>query len=251
MTSDLIQNIMITNKTRQSNKRVDLTREQGFLDGSRDIFDLLDNKYDKTPAAAPLPKSVTDLLRSAYTAIETAENTIANQNERIKRLEGLLTTDELTGLTNRRGFMDALAGETDRMNRGQSEGGLLIMIDLDRFKALNDTYGHAAGDEALRVVGQYLKSQIRDMDTAARLGGDEFVLLFPNTNKTKTFKRAQALRAGLNALTFDFNGKTLPIHGSLGLKDYLPGSKINDIIHQADLALYEDKKSRKEKEKQK
>lgn len=249
MTSDLIQNIMITNKARRSDKRVELTREQGFLDGSRDIFDLLDRKQENTPTHAPLPKNVTDLLRAAYDAIETAENTISNQNNRIKRLESLLTTDELTGLTNRRGFMEALASETDRMKRGQSEGGLLIMIDLDRFKALNDTYGHAAGDEALRVVGRYLKEQVRDMDTAARLGGDEFVLLFPNTNKTKTFKRAQALRDGLNTLKFNYNGNILSIYGSLGLKDYTQDSKINDVIHDADLALYEDKKIRKEAKK--
>lgn len=244
MTTDLIQNIMLANKGRLG-APVDLTREPRFLDGSHDIFDLLDGKHQSTNNF-PLPKNVTDLLRAAYDAIETAEKTIANQNKRIQTLEGLLTLDELTGLHNRRGFTEALTSETDRMKRGQSEGGLLIMIDLDRFKTLNDTYGHAAGDEALRVVGQYLQSQIRDMDTAARLGGDEFVLLLPNTNKKKAFKRAQSIRDGLNALAFTFGDKILPIHASLGLKDYTNACSISDVLHEADLSLYENKKQRKE-----
>lgn len=243
MTSDLMQNIIIANKMHAREARVELTREKGFLDGSRDIFDLLDHRHE--PQNQPLPKNITDLLRAAYDAIETAESTIANQNNRIKTLEDLLTIDELTGLTNRRGFMSALAGETDRMNRGQSQGGLLIMIDLNLFKQINDTHGHAAGDEALRVVGTFLKTQIRDMDVAARLGGDEFVLLFPNSNKKKIFKRAKTLRDDLNALSFVFEGKTIPIRAGLGLKDYLPGCNIDHIIHQADMALYADKKAEK------
>lgn len=244
MTSDLIQNIMIANKTRRSGKGVDITREQGFLDGSHDIFDLLD-RNQKPDLALPLPKNVTDLLRAAYSAIENAEKTISNQNQRIQILESLLTTDELTGLCNRRGFMAALAAETDRTNRGLSQGGLLIMIDLDQFKLINDTYGHAAGDEALRKTSDYLKSQVRDMDTAARLGGDEFVILFPNTNKTKAFKRAQGIRHGLNNLSFEYNGKTIPIRGSLGLKDYNIGSVLSDVLLGADANLYHDKELRK------
>lgn len=246
-----IQNVISDKKRALINHRLELTHDQGFVDGARDIFDILANKnapQEKSEKAAhtPLPQHITDLLRTAYQAIEKAEDTISNQNARIKALEGLLTTDELTGLCNRRGLLDALARESDRMTRGQSSGGLLIMIDLDLFKDINDTHGHAAGDAALRKVAAFLLEHVRDMDVAARLGGDEFVLLLPNATKSMIFNRATQIRKGLNALSFAFDGKTIPVRASLGLKDYIPGCNIDHILHAADQDLYADKNRRKQ-----
>lgn len=192
------------------------------------------------------PTHLTDLLKNAYKKLKKAEKDIATKNARIVELERILTVDELTGLTNRRGFYKNFEAELDRVNRGQNKGGLLIMIDLDRFKAINDTFGHAAGDEALRVVGTFLQNNIRAMDCAARLGGDEFVLMLSDTRIAHAMKRAQKIGDRLNALNFDWKGTHITLHGSLGLKEFHEGDTIESIISQADAGMYENKAERQE-----
>ncbi|MBI1300884.1 MAG: diguanylate cyclase [Alphaproteobacteria bacterium] len=187
-----------------------------------------------------------EMLRTAYRLLETAEQSILEKETRIKKLESLLTTDELTGLSNRRGFYTSFKGELDRTNRGHNEGGLLIMIDLDEFKSINDTYGHPAGDHALKTVGTFLQSQIRAMDVAARIGGDEFIVLFSNTSISKALQRAQTMGRHLNSLHFYWNDQKIKIKASLGLREYKPGDTIDNIIADADKGLYEDKERRKE-----
>lgn len=193
----------------------------------------------------PEPMPMTDILRSAYVRLKKAEDEIALRNKRIKVLEQMLTVDELTGLTNRRGFYTAFEAELDRVNRGQNTGGLFIMIDLDRFKTINDTYGHAAGDEALRVVGEFLAGSIRAMDCAARLGGDEFVLMLSNTCIAKAMGRAKQIGQDLNALNFSWDGADISLHGSLGLKEFSKGDTIESIVAAADHGMYADKAARK------
>ena len=185
------------------------------------------------------------LLNHAHRMIETAENTIKEQNKRIHSLETIATTDELTGIKNRRGFFEAFAGELDRCDRGLSEGGLLMLIDLDNFKAINDTHGHQAGDASLRLVARTLQNEVRMMDTAARLGGDEFVLIFSNTNKQSIAPRAQALAWQLNHLSLAWYGEEIPVRASLGLQPYKAGDDMDKIFNAADSALYADKFRRK------
>lgn len=177
-------------------------------------------------------------LNEAYRKIEQAE-------KRIGFLEAAATTDELTGLANRRGFYEAFMGEVDRCGRGQSAGGLLVMIDLDNFKAINDTYGHAAGDAALRLVAKNLKAEVRAMDMAARLGGDEFVLLLSNANKRQAAARAQDLGWRLGHLVLVWRGEEIPVRASLGLKDFGPGERPDWIFDAADKALYAQKRARR------
>lgn len=177
--------------------------------------------------------------------LESAERKIAEQAERIAQLEQLATLDELTGLMNRRGFYDVFLREIDRTTRGHSHGGLLIIIDLDNFKMVNDTYGHPAGDAALRLVAKTLKSNSRVMDACGRLGGDEFVLLLANTERDKALVRAQNLIRQLNSLTLVWYGTEIPIRASLGLKDYKGNDKLEDIFGAADNSLYTQKRANK------
>src|SRR5690606_4208354 len=123
----------------------------------------------------------------------------------------------------------------------QSEGGLLILIDLDNFKAINDTYGHQAGDAALKLVAATLSADIRLMDTAARLGGDEFVLLLANTDRIKAAARARDLIGRLNALSLIWLGAEIPVRASLGLREYTSGDTAERIFGDADTAMYESK----------
>ena len=179
------------------------------------------------------------LLNQANTKLEQAE-------KRLAELEELATKDDLTGLHNRRGFIEAFERELDRAARGQSEGGLVILIDLDNFKAINDTHGHAAGDAALKVFANALNNEIRNMDVASRLGGDEFALLFANADKKKTAARAQALAARLNNVSLIWNGIEIPVRASLGMKVYKAGDSIKRIFADADARMYDLKRKTKE-----
>lgn len=181
------------------------------------------------------------LLKQAEKSLAGAQAQLKEQAERIRHLEAIATTDELTGIHNRRGFFTQFHKELDRAARGQSEGGLLILIDLDNFKTINDTHGHPAGDAALKLVARTLAADIRVMDTAARLGGDEFVLLLANTNRDKAAIRARDLVARLNALSLVWYGTEIPVRASLGLREYNPGDKAERIFKDADTAMYASK----------
>ena len=188
------------------------------------------------------------LLKQAYQLIERSEAKIKAQKSQIADLNRVSTTDELTGILNRRGFFAAFERELDRINRTDMPkdcvGGLLIMIDLDNFKLINDTYGHQAGDAALQLVAKTLQNDIRKMDLVARLGGDEFVLLFTNTDKSQATTRAQFLIKKLNNLSFIWKRQEIDVRASLGLKTYRKGAKAKHIFAAVDSNMYTDKQNK-------
>lgn len=208
--------------------------------GQKNIFRAL-----RPEAESAANGAVIDVLKSAYQRLKRAEQDIAQKEARIADLETLLTTDELTGLINRRGFIQNFQAELERVQRTHNQGGLLVMIDLDGFKAINDTYGHNAGDEALRVVGRFLKGSIRAMDCAARLGGDEFVLLLANTSIAQAMERARAIGNALNAVSFGWQGTRIEIGGSLGLQEFGPNDTLAEVMALADAGMYDDKAARR------
>lgn len=179
-----------------------------------------------------------DMLREANTALDEAHRQLGTQRTRIEHLEAIATTDELTGIVNRRGFVEAFDRELDRTTRGLTKGGLLLMIDLDNFKLINDTYGHAAGDAALRLVAETLKGTIRRMDLAGRLGGDEFVLLFSNADVMAAVDRAQQLAMRLNSLSLRWKGEKIAVRASIGMRAYAAGDTVDGVLHGADSSMY-------------
>lgn len=185
------------------------------------------------------------LLKQAHDMIEQSEQVIFDQQNRIRQLEKVAITDELTGILNRRGFYDAFTGEIERCNRGLVKGGVLVVIDLDNFKNINDTHGHAAGDAALRLVARMLQNEIRAMDAAARLGGDEFVLLLSHATKLDATDRAQNIGCKLNNLSLAWNGHEIPVRASLGLKEFGAGDTVHKVFNAADAGLYQQKEIRK------
>jgi len=190
-----------------------------------------------------------DMLKDSHIALEDANHQLALQRNRIQHLEALATTDELTGLVNRRGFTDSFERELDRTTRGLTKGGLLLMIDLDNFKNINDAHGHAAGDAALRLVAETLKSAIRRMDLAGRLGGDEFVLLFSNADVMAAVDRAQHLAIRLNSLVLRWKGERIPVRASIGMRPYAGGDTADGVMQGADSSMYAVKVSRAAKAK--
>lgn len=182
------------------------------------------------------------IVTQALAFADEAESRIVALNERIRHLEALAQTDELTGLLNRRGFHDVLHRNLLSAAR-YDETGLLAYIDLDNFKSVNDCCGHAAGDEVLRTVGTFLSRSIRATDYAARLGGDEFAVLFVRADHRPARERAREMLRGLGKLRIDCKTHHISVCASLGLAAYNGETQIEHLIEHADRAMYADKKN--------
>ncbi len=158
-------------------------------------------------------------------------------------------TDELTGLSNRRAFDDALNAELERSRRFGSEVGL-VLIDLDDFKRVNDTYGHPQGDVVLREVARVLRESSREVDHPARYGGEELAAVLPGTDLEGALNRAERIReliAQLRIPRLDGVG-TLTITASCGVASTRAGGvDARALVQAADSALYEAKRSGKNK----
>ena len=168
------------------------------------------------------------------------------QDQRITELEAMATTDELTSVLNKRGFESQLSQELS-IARRHGVGGIMIFVDLDEFKPINDTYGHAAGDEVLRAVSNILQGQVRETDVVGRLGGDEFAILLPRSNKRNGVRRAHDLDKKLNNAYASWNGTQIPIKASCGVHMYTSKAGLSELLEAADQAMYKIKMERKEK----
>ena len=203
------------------------------------------NMRDGTPSYNAVERvlgATVTMLNQTQAELEASRIQIEQLKFQLAELEMVATTDLLTGLKNRRGFEDAFARELDRTRRGKSIGGVLVVIDLDSFKAINDTYGHQAGDECLKLVAHILAQEIRVMDTASRLGGDEFVLLMSDSTPELLLTRVQNIAWKLNHLNLTWGDKNIAIHASVGMKPYLKGDTAEAIFAEADKSMYLDKK---------
>jgi diguanylate cyclase (GGDEF)-like protein len=147
--------------------------------------------------------------------------------------------DEVTGLFNRRYMEEMLERELQRATRAKCPVGI-IMLDVDHFKKINDTFGHEAGDIVLREIGECLLTQIREEDIACRFGGEEFTLIMPTASPAVTQQRAEQLREKMKRLTVQFHGQTLgPITVSQGVAAFPGhGASIQTLLRTADTALY-------------
>ena len=151
-------------------------------------------------------------------------------------------TDHLTGLANRRRFERQLRREIERTAR-YNHPFCLLLIDIDEFKQVNDTFGHKGGDDAIRQLAKTLQAGIRDVDLAARIGGDEFALVLPETRAIRGFEIADRLRRAIKATKIPAAGSaSTRITASFGIAESLSGDQtINELLARADAALYEAK----------
>ena len=159
-------------------------------------------------------------------------------------LRAKATTDELTRLANRRSLFERLAIEYERVQRNPGLRCCLLAIDIDHFKRVNDTWGHAAGDAVLRHVAQTMKQQTRRIDIAARIGGEEFIILLPDTSVENAQALAERIRASVENTPANTGGKQIAVTISIGLSAIHPEDR-NDqqALERADLALYAAKHS--------
>ncbi len=148
------------------------------------------------------------------------------------------TTDELTKVSNRRHFMELANNEIKRAIRFKRST-TIALIDLDHFKQINDTYGHAAGDKTLIAFTKIFQSHIREIDVFARFGGDEFILLLPETSQEQAYTVVERVRLALTTHPIDLNGKSVVLTFSSGITSLSDDQEaIDTLLNQADQALY-------------
>ncbi len=180
-----------------------------------------------------------DILRAlaAYTAI-------ALENEKLfSHVNTLATTDPLTGLINRRSIFAKAAGEFARYKR-YKEPLAIVMIDIDKYKSINDTYGHPAGDAVLVKVAEAFLAAIRTTDALGRIGGDEFLLLLPNTDLEGAMAMAKRVHNSVLNKVYLIEGQEICLKSSMGVAEpNLTDASIDDAIKRADYALYEAKEA--------
>ena len=177
-------------------------------------------------------------------AIHNAMEKVAlrRQIERQRReLERLATTDVLTGVFNRRVLLERLELELRRCRRYGTRL-CVLLLDVDHFKRVNDTYGHLAGDAVLVVLGHLLKTRVRGTDVAGRYGGEEFCVLLPETDLDPGRELAERLRQHLAAETFAAGETTFRVTCSVGVAHFHDAKqKVTDLLQAADEALYQAK----------
>jgi diguanylate cyclase (GGDEF)-like protein len=162
------------------------------------------------------------------------------------RLEGELrriaTTDELTGLLNRREFLDRAGREFSRSLR-YDDAITMLLLDVDRFKDINDQFGHAAGDEALRRLAQAGEECVRATDIFGRLGGDEFAVLLLETDIADAVRLAERLRSTLDDIVLDTDHGSVSFTVSIGVASRDSETTLDELMSRADRSLYRAKRA--------
>ena len=232
-------------------------------EGSCKVADLLELKvptrFDEITASCPDMEDMI-IIMSVYPFLDESENTIgilmvirdvtaeANLQDKYKVKSKQSITDKLTGLYNRAYFDSTLPKEVEKATQqpmGSANRNLsLVMIDIDHFKKVNDTYGHQAGDYIIEEVSAIIHSKFRSADIAFRYGGEEFIAILPSTDTFGARAAAEKIRQTIEEKNFVFEGTQIPLTSSFGVAQLITGEEpAKDCIARADAALYHAKES--------
>ncbi|MGM0631531.1 MAG: GGDEF domain-containing protein, partial [Pseudomonadota bacterium] len=159
---------------------------------------------------------------------------------RARVLEQLISKDGLTGLLKHAAIKEHATHELERARR---DGGVLsiVMLDIDHFKRVNDTYGHATGDTVIASLATLLRHRFRKTDIVGRYGGEEFMIILPNTNESDTFDVVDGIRKVFSEMEFTAQGETFYCTLSAGCicsEDFSSKASVSELIEAADKALY-------------
>ena len=182
---------------------------------------------------------MTERLRRSHAEVEAANNALQEQNQ---LLEMLAVTDSLTGVYNRKKLDDILTDQLARFRRNQRPFAVL-MLDLDNFKSINDTFGHAAGDSVLAHVAAILKQSVRNVDFVTRYGGEEFVIVLVETAWDAALDIAERIRAEVEVPHVGVTDELISVTVSLGVTHSRDGDGIEAVLARADQALYKAKRA--------
>ena len=173
------------------------------------------------------------------------ETRVRDLESDLRRLSDEVSTDALTQVANRRGLAQAFEAESARASRGDSAQLAVALIDIDNFKKLNDTLGHAAGDVALKSLASAVRERLRPVDHLARFGGEEFVVLLPGTPIQEAQQALTRLQRSLSASLFMHDGREVFVTFSGGVTAWRAGEALALTLERADEALYEAKRTGK------
>ena len=190
-----------------------------------------------------LTPAVRAALTSLLSEIDELRHEVGRLKAHLTEAEGLADRDPLTPLLNRRAFLRELRRVSAFAQRYDSPASL-IYFDLDGFKAVNDRFGHAAGDQALQAVAERLSANVRESDLVGRLGGDEFAVILVQTDAAAAQGKAAALAAGVSAEPVRCGEWLAPVKVSYGVRQIDPGMDPEQLLAEADAAMYAQKRAR-------
>jgi diguanylate cyclase (GGDEF)-like protein len=205
--------------------------ERDFSGDSSDVLAFLVNN-----TIAELGTRVAEAQRQAAEEKQRLEQLVA---DRTAELERLATTDALTGALNRRRLFEIAAAELARADRYEQPL-CLAMLDLDHFKSINDRYGHAVGDEALRAVTAVVRERLRSVDALGRYGGEELVVVLPQTARDAAQVALERIRAAVAEVRL-FTAPEARVYVSGGLVQAKKSESLDEALGRADAALYQAK----------
>lgn len=225
-------------------------------DGLEDTGSITAMKLDIESRIDFLNKNVAEYVSKEKERMKHAEETMGALNSQLNMLQEETAvlkqsveaeqvkslTDALTSIANRRGYEERLEQEIVRWKRYGGHFSLMV-FDLDKFKSINDNYGHVVGDKVLRGLTETFKREIRSADFLARYGGEEFVVLMPETALDETMIIADKLRTEVEQCVFRYQGQIIPVTVSIGAAEFREGDTMITIFERADKALYLAKKS--------
>jgi len=211
---------------------------------------------DEMIASQMIQSGVYDYLPKSKLSIESLSRAVNNTLEKARlkmelkkaqaKMAEMSIMDELTKLSNHRYFMEVLESEFERAKRYKSEM-VLVMLDMDHFKKINDTYGHPVGDTVLSEIGKILKESKRHNDQACRYGGEEFAVILPHTNRESAFTVCEGIRKAVAGHVFKYESNQFSVTVSVGIASGNDSKSSKDLLAHADQALYQAKKTGRNK----
>ena len=222
----------------------------GFSDRIRhagditELNEVLDEVLRETKQAQAEALASRDRMLAAHREVQEAESKIKELEARLQHMSELVREDQLTGTLNRRGLDDVFERESARADRRNTPL-CVALLDLDNFKRLNDTYGHLAGDNALRHLAKVVKNTLRSMDVIARFGGEEFLIILPETPIEAAELTMTRLQRELTKHFFMHDNEKLLITFSAGVALRLPNEDQATLLARVDRAMYQAKQTGK------
>ena len=182
-------------------------------------------------------------FRTQQKSVDRLEESVDKLQNSSRELEKLTLEDSLTGIPNRRNF-ELYAGALLRNGLERGQPTCLALIDVDKFKAINDSFSHQVGDAVLKRIALALKTHVRELDMAARLGGDEFVIVFKNAELAVARQVCERIAKAVRAFDWPLIAPGLASSISVGVAAAEPGDSVETLTHRADTAMYREKKKR-------
>lgn len=224
--------------------------DKGKIEGDDNVWKLVSRIDPKNLASHPGRPQTSYLAATSFLIYLMAvvswlvASILVQKARERERLERMASTGGLTRLANHRAFMHELNQSFAHFNRNPLISVGLLLLDLDHFKSINDTYGHAVGDSVLERFSNVLRQNLRESDSAGRLGGEEFCVLLRGTDPQGVLQFANRLRQALAEQPLHFEGRELMPTVSGGCTCFLPqDTTAGEAMHRADMALYRAKQA--------